>query len=295
MNPILNRLKNGEILVSDGAMGTMLFQSGLIPGECPESFNLSHPEVLKDIAGKYFKAGADIINTNTFGGSPLKLSDYKLEDKTEEINKNAVSFVKEIIGGSAYVSGSCGPSGKMLKPYGDLEPEELFEGFVRQVRAMSDAGVDIICVETMTDLTEAQLAVKAVKEVLRELPVMATMTFNKIPRGYYTMMGVSIENAVNGLQEAGADIIGSNCSNGIDNMIEVTKQMRSLSTLPILIQANAGIPENKNGQLIYPESPDYFAERIKALINAGASIIGGCCGTTPKHIKAIRDVVDSLK
>jgi 5-methyltetrahydrofolate--homocysteine methyltransferase len=294
MKPILERIKNGEILVADGAMGTMLFNRGLKSGDCPELLNLSNPQILEDVAQLYFEAGADIIQTNTFGGSPPKLSDYGLEDKCEEINFKAVECVRKAIGESAYISGSCGPSGSLLKPYGDTEPEELKKAFEIQTNALTNAGVDIICIETMTDLREATIAVTAAKENHPEIPVMVSMTFDKIPKGFYTIMGVSIQDAVKGLGDAGAEIIGSNCGNGIDNMVEIAKQIKELSDRPILIQSNAGIPQNNDGDLIYPESPSYFEDKTVELIEAGVSIIGGCCGTTPEHIKAIRKVVDSF-
>ena len=293
MKPVLERIKNGEILVADGAMGTMLFDRGLRSGDCPELLNLSKPEILEEVAQLYFEAGADIIQTNTFGGSALKLSDYGLEDKCEEINSKAVECVRKVIGENAYISGSCGPSGKLLKPYGDTETDILEKAFEIQISALTKAGVDIICIETMTELREATIAVKAAKNIHPEIPVMVSMTFDKIPNGYYTIMGVNIEDAVKGLENAGADIIGSNCGNGIDNMIDIAKQMKALSNRPILIQSNAGIPENNDGEIVYPESPSYFEDKTLELIEAGVSIIGGCCGTTPEHIQAIRKVVDS--
>jgi 5-methyltetrahydrofolate--homocysteine methyltransferase len=292
MKSILERLKNGEILVADGAMGTMLFQKGLQAGDCPELLNLTKTEILEEVAQLYFEAGADIIQTNTFGGSPLKLFDYGLEDKCEQINSKAVESVRKVIRENAYISGSCGPSGRLLEPYGDTEPELLLSGFEQQIDALTKAGVDIICVETMTDLHEATLAVKAAKNIHPEIPVIVSMTFDKIPKGFYTIMGVSIDDAVKGLENAGADIIGSNCGNGIDNMIEIAKQMKELSDRPILIQSNAGIPENNDGELVYPETPSYFEDKTLELIEAGVSIIGGCCGTTPEHIRAIKKVVD---
>ena len=293
MNPILERLKNGEVLVADGALGTMLFQRGLKPGECPELFNLTHPEILDEIASLYLQAGADIIQTNTFGGSPLKLSNYQLEARTKEINQTAVSIVKKVVDDKAYISGSCGPSGEMLEPYGNVEEETMYNSFKEQISAMINVGVDLICIETMTDLQEIILAVKAAKSVSLRTPVMATMTFDKVPKGFYTIMGVNIEKTVEGLTEAGADIIGSNCGHGIDDMIEIAKQFKTISSKPIVIQSNAGLPENKGNELVYRESPSYFAEKTIELIEAGVSIIGGCCGTTPEHIGAIRKVVVS--
>ena len=293
MKPFFERLLSGEILVSDGAMGTMLFQKGLKSGECPESINLKNPEILEEIAQLYFNAGADIIQTNTFGGSPLKLSAYNFEDKTEEINRIAVKCVIKVVGTQAYVSGSCGPSGKILKPYGDTEPDEVYQSFKLQMKSLINAGVDIICVETMTDLHEATIAVKVAKEISSQIPVIATMTFDETPRGFYTIMGVSIKDAAEGLEKAGADCIGSNCGHGIENMIKIAYEFKKYSSLPVIIQSNAGIPEMKGETLFYTETPEFFAEKAKELIDSGVSIIGGCCGTTPEHIRAIRKVVDS--
>lgn len=295
MKYILERIKKNKILVADGAMGTMLFARGLKPGEPPESVNLKNPEILEEIAQAYLDAGADIVQTNTFGASPLKLSYYGLEDKTEEINRIAVERVRKVVGNKAYISGSCGPSGKLLKPFGDTEPEEIYKSFKRQMKFLINAGVDLICIETMTDLNEATLAIKAVKSISPEIPVMATTTFDETPRGFYTIMGVSINDAVTGLQKAGADIIGSNCGNGIENMVKIAREFKRLTTLPIIIQSNAGIPEMKDGELIYSETPEFFGEKAKELIETGVSIIGGCCGTTPEHIKAIRKTVEKIK
>ncbi len=293
MNPVLEKIKNGKILIADGAMGTMLFQKGLKAGEPPELLNLTKPELLEEIALLYFNAGADIIQTNTFGASPLKLSEFGYEDKTEEIIKNAVISVKSAVGGRAFISGSCGPTGKILKPYGDTDPEILHQAFERQIKALINAGVDIICFETMTDLQEAKIAVKVAKKISYETPVFATMTFDKTPRGFYTIMGTNIKQAVKGLEEAGADVIGSNCGNGIENMIKIAREFKKFSTLPIIIQSNAGQPELKNGRICYSETPEFFAEKSVELIEAGVSIIGGCCGTTPEHIHAVKVSVES--
>jgi len=292
MKPFLDRLHTQEILTADGAMGSFLFQRGLKSGECPELMNLNTPDVLQEIAALYFKAGADIVQTNSFGGSPLKLAQYGLENKTEEINQSAAQCVRQAVGNSAYVSGSCGPTGEMLKPLGDVEVDEMREGFQRQIKGLVKGSVDIICVETMTDLTEAILAVKAAKSVAPDMPVMATMTFDPTPRGFFTIMGVSINQAVKELTEAGADVLGSNCGNGLEKMIEIAREFRKVTKLPIIIQSNAGKPEMKNGKLEYPEDPAFFGEKVKDLIQAGVSIIGGCCGTTPAHIAAIKNTIN---
>ncbi len=294
MKQLLERLKAGEILVADGAIGTMLFAKGLKPGEFPEAVNLARPAVLEEIASEYLDAGADIIQTNTFGASPLKLSLYGVDEQAEEMNQSAAMAVRKAVGGRAHVSGSCGPSGKLLKPYGDTEPEDLYNSFLRQVKSLVEAGVDVICVETMTDLAEATLAVKAAKETSPTIPVMATMTFDPTPKGFYTIMGVSIADAASGLEQAGADIVGSNCGNGIVKMIEIAKRFKECSALPIIIQSNAGLPRIEGGTTTYGETPDFMAEKARELVAAGVSIIGGCCGTTPDHTRAIRAMIDSL-
>lgn len=291
MNGFLKRLDQGEILIADGAMGSLLMSRGLPAGMPPESFNLSHPEVLREIARLYFQAGADIIQTNTFGGSPLKLANYSLDDKTEEINRSAVRAVREEIGQKAFLSASCGPSGKILKPYGDTEPEKMYDNFRRQLEAVVAEGVDIICVETMTDVQEAVLAIRAAREISSKIPVMATMTFDPTSRGFFTIMGVGVPQAVDRLSEAGADVIGSNCGNGIEKMILIAKEFRRHTGLPLLIQSNAGMPELKDDVPVYPETPEFMAEKSRELVEAGVSIVGGCCGTTPEHIRAIRGAI----
>jgi 5-methyltetrahydrofolate--homocysteine methyltransferase len=295
MENLLKRLKDGEILVADGALGTMLMDFGLKPGEPPESFNLTNIKALEEIASFYLDAGADMIQTNTFGASPLRLSVYSLEDKTEEINRNAVMAVRKVVRERAYISGSCGPVGKLLKPYGEVEPEQIYCSFERQIKSLIRAGVDIICIETMTDLKEATLAIQAAKTISPKTPAIASMTFDPTPRGFYTIMGVTIEQAAQGLEKAGADIIGSNCGNGIENMIKIGKEFRKYSSLPLIIQSNAGIPRMQGDKLIYPETPEFMAEKAKELVLSGVSIIGGCCGTTPEHIKALSKMVDSLR
>ncbi|KPJ74372.1 hypothetical protein AMJ52_00835 [candidate division TA06 bacterium DG_78] len=295
MQKLLRRLKSGEILIADGAMGTMLMERGLNPGEPPESFNLTHPEVLEEIARLYLEAGADIIQTNTFGASPVKLSLYSMEGKIEQINRVAIRAVKKVIGEQAYVSASCGPCGRLLKPYGDVEQEDVYNSFVEQIRIINDEGVDIICIETMTDLTEAIIALKAAKTAAPSIPVIVTMTFDPTPKGFYTIMGTDIATAAIKLEQAGADIIGSNCGNGIENMIMIAEEFKQKSRLPIIIQSNAGMPEMKGTRAIYPETPRFMAERAKRLVSLGVSIIGGCCGTTPEHIWAIKRAVEVMR
>ena len=293
MRAVLERLHAGETLCGDGAWGTQLMARGLGPGDSPEAFNLSNPEVLAEVATLYVEAGADLITTNTFGGSPLNLETYGLENRTEEINRAAVEVVRAVVGDRAYVLASIGPTGKILTPYGDTEPEVVLKAFARQIGALVAAGADLLCIETMIDLREAELALEAARLVSKDIPVIATMTFDSTPRGFFTIMGVTIERACSDFVEAGADIVGSNCGNGIDRMVEIAREFARHASVPVIIQSNAGLPEHHAGELVYPESPDFMAERVGELMDLGVSIIGGCCGTTPAHIRAMRSAIDA--
>src|SRR5512139_3529997 len=247
MRDLLGRLRAGEILVGDGAWGTLLMAHGLAPGEPPETINLSRPAVLEEIARQYLDAGADLLTSNTFGGSPARLCAYGLDGRVEEINRAAVEAVRRACGDRAFVSASIGPSGHVLAPYGDGDPVEIAAGFELQARALAAAGADLLCVETMTDLAEAVLAVRAARAAAPGLPVIATMTFERTRRGYYTVMGVTIQQAVEGLTAAGADILGSNCGNGSEAMVEIAREFRARTDRPIAIQPNAGLPELRGG------------------------------------------------
>jgi len=275
-------------------MGTMLFQRGLEPGRPPESITLSRPAVLEGIARLYLDAGSDILQTNTFGGSPLKLALHGLDAETEAINREAVHAVRRVAGDRAYVCASCGPSGRLLEPYGDVSAAAVYDSFRRQLAALFAAGVDGVIVETMTDLAEAKLAVRAAKDGSPGIPVLATMTFDATPRGYFTIMGVSVAAAAAGLLEAGADAVGSNCGSGIEQMVRVAREFRRHTAVPLVIQANAGLPRAVDGRTVYDETPAFFAEQARGLAELGVSVIGGCCGTTPDHIAALRVMVDSL-
>jgi 5-methyltetrahydrofolate--homocysteine methyltransferase len=298
MKNLLSRVKLGEIVVADGAMGTLLFERGLRPGDCPEAWNLERPEALEEIARLYFEAGAQIVQTNSFGGTPLKLAPFGLEERCEQINAAAVAAARRAVGDGALVSGSCGPTGRLLKPYGDADPEEITESFARQTTALVEAGVDLLCIETMTDLEEALLAVGAARRARsgaeREIPILVTMTFDRKPRGFFTIMGTDIATAAERLAEANADLIGANCGNGVEAMIEIAREFRSQTSLPLIIQSNAGLPRPEGDRVVYSETPEFMAEKVNELVAAGVSVIGGCCGTTPAHIRAIRRSADQL-
>jgi 5-methyltetrahydrofolate--homocysteine methyltransferase len=294
MIPFIERLKSGKPLLADGAIGSIIIAKGLSAGACPELFNIEQPDVVKEIAEAYIEAGADMIQTNTFGASPLKLHHYCLDDKTDELNTAAVKIAKEAREGKdVYIYGSCGPSGRLLKPYGDTEPEAMFESFRRQVSALIEEGVDLLCFETMTDLSEVKIAIQAARSISKDIPIAATMTFDKTPRGYFTIMGATIAQAAAGLAEAGADIIGSNCGNGIEKMIEIAAEFKKHTDKPIIIQSNAGLPVIKDGEITYSETPEFMKQKAAELLDLGVSIIGGCCGTNPEHIRAFRSLIEA--
>jgi 5-methyltetrahydrofolate--homocysteine methyltransferase len=195
-------------------------------------------------------------------------------------------------GGHAYVSASVGPTGLLLAPYGDAAHDDVAASFREQVRVLAQSGADLVCVETMTDLTEAVLAVQAAKAAAPRLPVMATMTFELTPRGYFTVMGVNVAQAVAGLESAGADVVGSNCGTGIDDMVGLARELVRHARRPVAIQANAGRPETRGGALVHPDTPEHVAARAAELLDLGVRVVGGCCGTTPEHVAALRRTVD---
>ncbi|MBN2318451.1 MAG: homocysteine S-methyltransferase family protein [Acidobacteria bacterium] len=293
MENILERLKRGDIIVGDGALGTLLMQRGLEEGNPPETINLTEPQYLEEISSIYLEAGAEIITTNTFGATSLRLQLFSLEAETERINRTAVSAARKAVGDRAYVSGSVGPTAKLLKPYGDTDPEEAYASYRQQIGALISGGIDIVCIETMTDLTETELAVKAARDLNPDIPVMATVTFRKTPRGFFTIMGNSIRETAERLKNAGANIIGSNCGNGAEIMVEIAWKLMQYAELPVAIQSNAGLPVHSDDGLFYPETPEFVAEKAAAMLEFGVQIVGGCCGTGPEHIRAIRKAVDS--
>jgi 5-methyltetrahydrofolate--homocysteine methyltransferase len=291
---IVDTIKNGKILVSDGAWGTFLQKKGLKPGDCPELWCVDRPDDVLDIARSYIEAGADMIETNSFGGSRFKLEHYGLADRAAELNEASAAISRQAAGENNWVIASIGPTGKMLLME-EVTEAELYDGFKEQAVALAKGGADAICIETMTALDEASLAVRAARENTK-CEVICTFTFERTVKGEYrTMMGVSPIDAVKTALEAGAHIIGTNCGNGFERMIDIVKEIREVEPgKPILVHANAGLPKNVNGVDIFPETPGQMAALVPAIIEAGANIIGGCCGTTPEHIRAIRKAVDDL-
>jgi 5-methyltetrahydrofolate--homocysteine methyltransferase len=292
MGKILDQIKKGKILVSDGAWGTFLQKKGLQLGECPEEWNITHPGEVLDIARSYIDAGADMIETNSFGGTRFKLEKYGLANQVFELNKAAAELSRKAAG-DKFVLGSVGPTGKILM-MGDVTEEELYEAFKEQAKGLEAGGADAIIIETMSDLDEARLAIRAVKENTG-CEVFCTMTFEKTVSGEFrSMMGISPAEMAETLVAAGADLIGANCGNGIADMVGIVEEIRKTDkNIPVLVHANAGMPIYRDGETIFPETPGEMALLVPKIIAAGANIIGGCCGTTPDHICKVREIIDS--
>ena len=274
----------GQVTICDGAWGTELDKLGCPPGFCREVWNIDKPELVQKVATAYVEAGSQIILTNTFGANRFVLSGHKHEDKVADFNRAGAEISKRAAGDKAKVFGSIGPSGKIVM-MGEVKEDELFEAFKAQAQALAAGGVDALVVETMTEMAEATAAVRAAKST--GLLVVGCMTYDSGQDKTATMMGVTPEQAVEGLSEAGADIIGCNCGIGIDNYIKVAAKFRAATDKPIWVKANAGIPEVEDGKVVYRMQPQEFAEKVKDLIKAGANIVGGCCGTSPAFIAAM--------
>ena len=286
---LLEILKS-KTVIFDGGMGSMLIARGLGPGESPESWNLEKPEAVAEVQRLYYEAGADVVHTNSFGASPVKLADRGLGDQAEQINRRAAEITKSVCPAGKLVAGDMGPTGKFLKPLGDLDPRDAEDSYRRQAETLLTGGADLISIETMFSLEETLAAVRAVKS-LGNVLVIASLTYNRTKNGFFTMMGDGVVKAVKALEDAGADAIGSNCSLGSAEMIELTAAIRAATHQPVLIQPNAGKPLAVDDAVVYQQTPAEFAADGLRIKDAGADMIGGCCGTTPDFIKELAKAV----
>jgi methionine synthase I (cobalamin-dependent) len=284
MHPTLERLLTATPVITDGAWGTQLQSLGLAPGECPDHWNLTHPEEVRKVAQRYVDAGSQVILTNTFGANRIMLAGHNLAGKAKEINTAGVRISKEAAGTRAMVFASIGPTGKMLMS-GDVTEEDFSAAFTEQAAALAAAGADAIVVETMADIEEARIAVAAAHAT--GLPVVASMVFDSGKDKDRTMMGTTPETVVLELTAAGADVIGANCGLGIEGYIPIARRMRAATSLPVWIKANAGLPEMADGKITYRTTPEEFASLAKQLREAGVAFVGGCCGTSPDFVAAL--------
>ena len=286
-------LLSSQTLLADGAMGTMLHSHGIGFDKCFDELNITNPAAVADIHRAYIEAGAQLVITNTFGANRFKLTKHGLQDDAREINQKGVELAKRVVAASfkeVLVAGDVGPLGVRIAPYGRVQLEEAREAFAEQVRALADAGTDLIVIETMTDIYEIREAIKAAREVCT-LPVVASVTFTRDDR---TLLGDHPAKVARALNEAGADVIGVNCSGGPAQLLRILKQMSQ--TVPdgkFWVKPNAGWPEQVGGRIMYPADAEYFGDYALSFREAGACIVGGCCGTTPQHIAAMRKVLDT--
>ena len=279
-----------RVLILDGAMGTMLQSRGLKPGQSPEELNITLPDVVASVHRDYLQAGADIIITNTFGGTRFKLAHYGLENRLREINISAVEAARKEAGSRAYVGASMGPTGQFVEPVGEVAFDCMKEAFREQAEALVEAGVDLISLETFLDIKECRAAVIAIREVSSTVPIVAMLTFDDNGR---SVLGTPPEAAAITLEAAGADIIGSNCGLGVDGIYDILCRMRSVTRLPLISQANAGLPVLVGDQTVFPGTPEEMTAYHERMIQLGVRVIGGCCGTTPAHIRAMKDALSA--
>jgi len=288
----LQRLES-EVLVFDGGMGTMLFAAGLLDGACPELWNDSHPDVVRGIHQGYYDAGSDLVETNTFGGTRLKLGHYGIPERTRELNRKGAQLARSVCPPGRYVAGSIGPTSHIVEPYGDTSGEELYASFREQAEALAEGGVDLFAVETMMFPDEARLAITACKDATG-LPVMATMFFQyeEAHDRDRTMWGDSPADVAVQLLGFGADVVGMNCGRGPDRAAVILREMRAVTDAPLIAYPNAGMPIVKDGRTTYELGPEEMAEGYPPILEAGGQlIVGACCGSTPEHIARIVGVV----
>jgi 5-methyltetrahydrofolate--homocysteine methyltransferase len=289
----IDRIKNGEVLVSDGATGTNLQSMGLKAGIPPEDLVLDRPEPLRELASKFVAAGSDIILTCTFGGTSLRMRDSQFAKQAAEVNRQAVAIARQAADRRAgiLVGGSIGPTGQLLKPYGPLDSEQVQNAYEEQAAALAEGGVDLLVIETMFAIEEADAAFKAARAVTK-LPVVVSFSYD---RGARTMMGHKAGDVIRHFSEKGADLVGANCGTSLENMEQVVREYREAQPdMPLWIKPNAGLPHQVNGVSVYDVTPEMMGRAAVKFVGMGAMVIGGCCGNTPEHVAAISKAIKSM-
>jgi methionine synthase I (cobalamin-dependent)/5,10-methylenetetrahydrofolate reductase len=290
MQDFVQAIADEHVYLFDGAMGTMLYSKGVFINKCYDELNLRNPEIVLEVHKHYVRSGAEIVETNTYGANRVKLRGFGIEDELRDINLRAVELARKAAGDSVYVAGAIGPLGIRLEPYGPTAIEEAREFFREQANALREAGVDLFVLETFSNISEIEQAIAAIREI-SNIPVIAQMTVGTDAR---TIYGDTPSLIAQRLDAAGADVIGLNCSVGPDVMLDAVEEMTSVSAKKISAQPNAGLPRDVAGRQMYMASPDYMAKYAKRLIHKGVKFLGGCCGTTPEHIKVMADAVRPL-
>ena len=287
---ILELIRKRRVLL-DGGFGTELIQRGFPQGACPETWNVERPEVVREIHKNYFDAGSDAVLTNSFGGSAIKLASHGQDKRCYELNKAAAAIANKVKPKGGFVGGSIGPTGKFLKPQGEFTETEFEEAFAEQARGLADGKADFLLIETQYDLREALCALRAARKVAA-IPVFVTMTFNRVPRGFFTLMGNSVAQCLQEFEKEGVPAVGANCTLDSSDMADLVKAMREKTQLPLIAQANAGKPSlSSGGEVSYSQGLEDYLRHIPKIIENGANIVGGCCGTNPDYIRRMAAIV----
>lgn len=275
----------------DGGMGTEIMKHGFSQGECPERWNFDKPDIIKSIHRSYFEAGSDVVLTNSFGGNLIKLATYGLGDMCYELNRSAALLANAVKPGKKFVAGSMGPTGKFLQPQGESTEKEFEEAYGLQAKGLADGGADFLLIETQYDLKEALCALRGSRKNT-QLPVFVTMTFEKFPRGFFTIMGNRVSDCIEELTGQKVPVIGANCSVDSEDMADLVKTMRELTSLPLIAQANAGKATLTSlGKVEYSQDVEDYVRSVARIIQNGANLIGGCCGTGPEHIRCMAKII----
>ncbi|MFP4082324.1 MAG: homocysteine S-methyltransferase family protein [Candidatus Aminicenantes bacterium] len=281
-----------RVVLLDGGMGTELIRHGFPQGECPESWNVEKPEVVKKIHASYFHAGSDVVLTNSFGGSKIKLGSHGLDKRCYELNLAAAKIANEVKPEGKFVAGSMGPTGKFLKPQGKYTEEEFEEAYGEQAKGLIEGKVDFLLIETQYDLKEALCALRGARKQADDVPVFVTITFNHHPRGFFTLMGNSPLECLDTLEKEDVPVVGTNCTLNSEEMVDLIKIMREKTSLPLIAQANAGKPSlSEEGKVAYSQSMEDYVRFIPQMVENGANLVGGCCGTNPDYIKKMAQLI----